>query len=193
MQLPATIHDVSSLPPAPSGPPPWPKGTSDQGRRPLHWLAVISLTASFIAIGIAIGAWVRPLAANDTSRAAPIVAYTDQQIADAKTKVCASYDKVHRALLLSSARNGGSDPTAALAVATSGRQVLDAGSRYLLTKLSEEPATPTELATAVRKLANQYQELVINYLGGLTNSDAELQPALQASDDASSTVERFCK
>jgi hypothetical protein len=174
-------------------PPPWPKGVSDQAARLPRWLAFFSLMASFVAIGIAIGAWVRPLSAHDTSRAAPIATYTDQQIADAKAKVCASYDKVHRALLLSSARNGGSDPTAILTVATSGRQVLDAGSRYLLNKLSEEPAAPSELATAVRKLANQYQELVISYLDGLTNSDAELQSSLQASDDAISTIERLCK
>jgi hypothetical protein len=173
--------------------PPWPNAMPAKAGRAPRWLALISLTTALVAIGVAIGAWVRPLPGNDTSRTPPIVAYTDQQIAEAKAKVCASYDKVHRALVLSSARNGGSDPTAVLAVATSGRQVLDTGSRYLLTKLSEEPATPSELVTAIRKLAAQYQELVIYYLDGLTNSDTELQPALRASDDAITTIERLCK
>ncbi|OBK42055.1 hypothetical protein AWC13_00320 [Mycobacterium kubicae] len=57
----------------------------------------------------------------------------------------------------------------------------------------EEPATPSELAAAVKKLADTYQEMVIGYLDGLTNSDAELQPLLQTSDDATSTIERLCK
>jgi hypothetical protein len=112
---------------------------------------------------------------------------------DAKSKVCAAYEKVHHALVLSSARTGGSDPTAVLGVATSGRQVLDAGSRYLISKLSEEPSTSPELATAIRNYAGAYQELAISYLSGLTNSDAEVQPVLQAADDASATIERLCK
>jgi hypothetical protein len=184
---------VSNLPPAPSVPPPWPTAMSSQaGRRP-RWVALASLVVAFVAMGIAIAALFRPLPENKPHAAAPTPTYTDRQIADAKANVCASYDNVHRALLLSSARNGGNDATAILAVATSGRQVLDVGSRYLLATLSEEPATPSELASAVRKLANQYQELVIKYLDGLTNSDAELQPLLQASDEATSTIERLCK
>jgi hypothetical protein len=71
--------------------------------------------------------------------------------------------------------------------------VLDAGSRYVISKLSEEQATSPELAAAIRSLANAYQELAISYLDGLTNSDAELQPVLQAADDASSAIERLCK
>ena len=50
---------------------------------------------------------------------------------------------------------------------------LDAGSRYLLAKLAEEPATPPDLATAVRNEANAYQEVLIGYLDGLTASDPE--------------------
>jgi hypothetical protein len=119
--------------------------------------------------------------------------FSPQQVTDAMTKICAAYEKVHHSLVLSSARNGGSDPTAVLAIATSGRQVLDAGSRYLITKLSEGQALAPELATAIRNLANTYQELAMSYLNGLTNSDAELQPTLQAADDAVATIEHLCK
>jgi hypothetical protein len=62
-----------------------------------------------------------------------------------------------------------------------------------MTKLAEEQAALPELATAIRNLANAYEELAISYLDGLTNSDAELQPVLQAADDASATIERLCK
>lgn len=150
----------------------------------------VPLAVALVAVGVAVAAWFRPLPDNTP---APASTYTDQQVADAKAEICAAFEKVHRALALSSRRNGGSDPTAILAVATSGRQVLDSGSRYLLTKLSEEPATPSELAEAVRRLANLYQELTISYLDGLTNSDAELKPLLSGSDDAALTIDRLCK
>jgi hypothetical protein len=107
--------------------------------------------------------------------------------------VCTAYQKVQHALDISGARSGGSDPTAILAVATSGRQVLDFGGRYLLAKLAEKPATPTDLADAVRKLANNFQELTLGYLDGLTNSDREQQPILHASDEAALTIQRLCK
>jgi hypothetical protein len=146
-----------------------------------------------LAVCVAIATWYFSSQKDGPAPAPRPPSYTTQQITDAKTKICAAYDKVHHALVLSSARDGGSDPTAVLGVATSGRQVLDAGSRYLMTKLAEEQAALPELATAIRNLANAYEELAISYLDGLTNSDAELQPVLQAADDASATIERLCK
>jgi hypothetical protein len=107
--------------------------------------------------------------------------------------MCAAYQQVRKAGDVAGARNGGTDPTAILAVATSTRQVLEVGSRYLITKLSEEPATPPDLAGAVRKLADAYQELTINYLDGLSNSDSELTPLLRAADEAHATIEKLCK
>jgi hypothetical protein len=178
----------------PTYPPPppaaWPP---PQPRRQSQWLALIALIVALVGVGVAVGAWIRPSPNEKPHTVAAGPSYTDQQVTGAKTKVCAAYEKVHHSLELSSARNGGSDPTATLGVATSGRQVLDAGSRYLITKLSEEQATSTELAAAIRNLANAYQELAISYLAGLTNSDTQLQSVLQAADDASSTIERLCK
>ncbi|MGH3970378.1 MAG: hypothetical protein ACRDTV_20210 [Mycobacterium sp.] len=159
-------------------------------RWPLVTSLAVALLAVGLAIGVAIGAWWLPRA-DDKPAAAPT--YTDQQVAEAKATVCTAFDKVARALDLSSARNGGDDPTAILGVATAGRQVLDFGSRYLLTKLNEQPATPADLADAIRKLANSYQEATIGYLDGLTNSDAALQPTLHASDQAAITINRLCK
>lgn len=181
---------MSTVPPAPSSPPPWSLPSWPEPRQPARWPGYVSLAVALVAVGVAIGAWLRPLP-NSKPIAAPT--YTDQQVSAAKVDVCAAFDKVHHALVLSSGRNGGDDPTAVLAVATSGRQALDSGSRYLSTKLSEEPAAPSELATAVQKLADLYQELAISYLDGLTNSDAELQPLLNGSDDAASTIDRQCK
>lgn len=123
----------------------------------------------------------------------PEPTYSAQQIAEAKATICAAYQKDQQALDLAGARNGGADPTAILAVATGIRQVLEVGSRYLLTKLAEEPATPPDLADEVRKLANLDLDLTINYLNGLANSDPQQQPLLKAADEAALTIQRLCK
>jgi hypothetical protein len=111
-------------------------------------------------------------------------------VADAKAKVCAAYGKVHHAVGLTSGRSS-DDPTTRLVIATSGRQALDVGSGFLLARLTEEPATPSDLAIAVRKLANAFQELAINYLAEV--SDSELDPLLRISDQESLTIENRCK
>ena len=65
--------------------------------------------------------------------------------------------------------------------------------RYLLATLAQEPATPAELAAAVRKQANAFQEILINYLDGIYKSDPGMQPALNAADEATDTIQRLCK
>ena len=150
--------------------------------------AVLSV-ALLVTLGVAIVGWFRPVPAKSP----PAPTYSNQQVVDAKTKVCAAYEQVRKAGDAAGARNGGSDPTSILTVATSTRQVLEVGSRYLMTKLDAEPATPPDLAAAVRKLADVYQEMTVDYLDGLSNSDPELDPLLRAGDEAHSTIEKLCK
>jgi hypothetical protein len=108
--------------------------------------------------------------------------------------VCAAFAKVDHALDLAGARRSNNDdPAMQLAVAVNTRQVLDAGGRYLLTELADEPATPLDLANAVREQANSFQELMVGYLDDLSNSAPEQQPALKASDEATATIRRLCK
>jgi len=178
-------------PSTPSAPPPWlPAGAP---RRPRLWPTVAWLVAVTLVAVIAIVGWLRPLQDHKTS-ASSTPTYTDQQVATAKATLCTAFGYVDHALDLADARStGSSDPTAQLAVATSTRQVLDAGSRYLLAKLAEEPATPPELATAIRKQANAYQDVVIGYLDGLNYSDPILKSAGSASNEATDTIRRLCK
>jgi hypothetical protein len=183
---------MSTLPPTPPAPgrPPWPQVVPS---RPQRWPMFASLVIALLATGLAIGCWLRPMPGTKASPTAPVPSYTDQQVTEAKASVCAAFAKVDHALDISGARKSGDDPAMQLAVAASGRQVLDAGSRYLLTKLAEEPATPPDLATAVRQQANSFQELMIGYLDEISNSAPEQQPALKASDDATATLRRLCK
>jgi hypothetical protein len=107
--------------------------------------------------------------------------------------VCAAFGQVDHSLALAYARIGGNDPTAQLAVATSTQLTLDAGSRYLSATLAEQPATPPDLATAVRTQTNAYQKALIGFLNGLGVSDPSQQPTVKASDDATETLRRLCK
>jgi hypothetical protein len=183
---------MSTLPPTPPapGPAPWPQVAPS---RPRRWPVVASLVIALAAIGLAIGSWFRPLPSAKAPSTPPAPAYTDQQTAAAKATVCAAFAKVDRALDVAGAQHGGEDPTSILAVATSVRQVLEVGSRYLLIKLAEQPATPPDLAKEVREFANSSQELVIGYLDGLTASDADLQPSLHEGDETTLTIRRLCK
>ena len=88
-------------------------------------------------------------------------------------------------------RDHGADPTSTLAAATSARQAFAAGGGYLLTALSDEPATSPDLAGPVRRLAGVFQQLAVNYLAEV--GDAALDPLLRAGDEATLTIQQLCK
>jgi hypothetical protein len=159
--------------------------------RPSRWSTFAALAIALVALAVGLVGWFRPVPHNN--QPPPKVTYTEQQIATAKANVCAAFGQMDKALAVAAAFSGGSDQTSTLAVATSTRQVLDFGNRYLLTKLSQEPATPSDLATAVQKQADAYQRLLIGYLDGLRYGDPELQPATNASVEAEDAVKRLCK
>ncbi len=175
-------------PSTPSAPPPWlPAGAP---RRPRRWPTVAWLVAITLVAVVAIVGWLRPLQDHKPS-ASPT--FTDQEITNAKADVCAAFEKVQHALDLANSHVGSADYATQLAAAALTHETLDAGSRYLLTKLAAEPATPPDLATAVRNVANADQEALIGYLNGLSASDPAMQPALNADDEATATIRRLCK
>jgi hypothetical protein len=175
-------------PSTPSAPPPWlPAGAP---RRPRRWATVAWLAAITLVAVVAIVGWLRPLQDHKPSTSPT---FTDQQVATAKSNMCAAFEKVQHAVDLAKTHVGSTDYTTQLATAALTHVALDASSRYLLTKLAAEPATPTDLATAVRNEANAEQEALIGYLNGLTASDPAMQPALKTDDEATATIRRLCK
>jgi hypothetical protein len=160
--------------------------------RPRPKLTFAIFVISVAALMVAIGAWFRPLR-DSTPAITAAPTYNEQQVDEAKSKVCAAFSQVDHALDIAGARNGGNDQTAVLAVATSTRQVLEVGSRYLSTKLSEEPSLAPDLQEAVQQLAISWQALAVGYLSGLTDLDAGLQPYLRATDEATSRTRQLCK
>jgi hypothetical protein len=145
------------------------------------------IVALGVTLVIAVVGWFRPL--QPKPPAPPT--YNGQQIADAKAKVCAAHEKVHNAIKASSARDRGTDPTAQLVFAINGQQAILAGSEFLRTTLSQQPATPDNLANTVRKLTDIFQELVVDYQNGM--SDSEMESTLRASDDATVAIQEICK
>ncbi|WIM87337.1 hypothetical protein PT015_21215 [Candidatus Mycobacterium wuenschmannii] len=142
---------------------------------------------SLISVGAAVAAWLRPIP-HETLAAPAAPTYTEQQIADAKSKVCAAYQKVRRASDANANRKGGDDPTSQLAVAVNDRQIYVAGSAYLLTVLDDAPAAPGELSAAVRNLARLFQVITLNFLA----SDASA-PERTDADQATASIEGFCR
>jgi hypothetical protein len=149
----------------------------------------------FVAIvlvaGTAIGAALRPLFDEKPASAPPAPTYTQQHIDKAATKVCGAFDEVRRAVNASAGRDQGIDPTAQFLYRLNGRQALLSGSVYLMTTLSEEPAATRDLAAAVRRLAETYQELTVKYVTGVNES--EFEPLRRTADEATATIERLCK
>jgi hypothetical protein len=164
---------------------PWPPVQPPRG--PARWPVVVMFAITLVAVGAAIAAWLRPIPYNK-SATAPAPSYSEQQVADAKSKVCAAIEKVKKANTMNSNRNGGDDPNGQLLIAVNGRQVYIASSQYVLTTLADEPATPAELVAAARRLANLYQVIAMD---GLASDPS--QAARDAASATGTSIDGFCK
>jgi hypothetical protein len=182
---------VSNLPPPSSAQPslpPWPPQGPPVQKRPTKWAAIAALAISVLAIGVAIGSWFRPM---PTNKPAIGPTYTSQEVADAKSKVCTAFDKAHKAIQLTGARDRGQDYATQLASAVNARQALVAGSEYLSTTLSDAPATPPNIAKEIRNLTNVYQLLTVQLLAEAP--DSEINASVSSGDTATSTLENLCR
>jgi hypothetical protein len=156
--------------------------------RPARWPTFAGLAIALIALAVGLVGWFRPVPHTNPPPSKPT--YTDQQTADAKAKACGAVEKFDRAVTVGNSLPRDSDT---LVTAINSRQIFDVFSRHLLATLAEEPATPTDLANAVREEASTLEEVVIAYQDGLSNSDPELKPALDASSAAANTIQQLCK
>jgi hypothetical protein len=162
---------------------PWPPTQPSRGHA--RWPVFVMFAITLVAVAAAVAAWLRP---TPETKSAAGPTFGEQQVAGAKTKVCAAYLKVRRANEANATRNGGDDPNLQLLVAVNERQICVASSAYLLTTLGDEPATPSDLAAAVRKLADEYQVVTLNFLASDTSKQER-----DAADQAWSTIQSLCK
>jgi hypothetical protein len=164
---------------------PWPPSQLPRG--PARWPVVVMFAITLVAVAAAVAAWLRPM--PETNAATPSApTFTEKQVSDAKASTCAAYEKVRRALVANASRTGGDDPTAQLAVAVNARQAYVASSAHLLTVLVDQPATPSDLATAARKLADLFQVLTLDGLAADPNEQGH-----DAADQTLSTIDNLCK
>ena len=98
--------------------------------RPARWPMFVMFLITLVAVGAAVAAWLRPIP-HTTSATPPAPVYSEQQVADAKAKVCAAYEKVLKTSNVNSARTAGDDPNSQLLIAINWRQVFIASSIYL--------------------------------------------------------------
>ncbi len=143
-------------PPAPPGPvAPWPPGAPMLVRRPSRWPSLVAVVIALIALGVGVAGWFRPMSKTDHPSTPPAPTYTEQQIADAKANVCSAYKLSKDEVTLNTHRpNFDGDPVGSVASAALKRFSVYAAGDYLLDRLTAEPATPPDLATTVRSLAN---------------------------------------
>jgi hypothetical protein len=142
---------------------------------------------TLVAVGAAIAAWLRPIPGS-TSATPPAPTYSEQQVADAKSKVCAAYEKVLKTSNVNSARTAGDDPNSQLLIAVNMRQVFVASSLYLSTTLAEQPATPPDLVATVKKLVDLSLVVTLDGLVGDSND-----PGHNAANETGIKIQELCK
>jgi hypothetical protein len=154
-----------------------------------RWVAPAALVIAVIAVGIAIWAVVR--SPGEPARSPGEPAVNAQQSGDAKGRVCAAFDMVRNAVSIQTNSDLGPDPVAREAVAANARLATLGGGEYLLSRL--DPATPPELADAVRSFANKLQEIGMNQLIGVPNTDPTVAALLNEAQAASQKITDLCK
>lgn len=120
--------------------------------------------------------------------------YTAEQQAEAKQKVCAATDLVREGVSRNTnlkPEGGPRDVTGSLAVAANARISLYMGGQYLLSRL--DPATPPELADAVREFANSLVDIGAAATAGAQNSEPDQAARLREADAANATISELCK
>jgi hypothetical protein len=161
-----------------------PSQRREPSRRNLwHWVGPVALAVALVAIGIAVWALVR----QPAGAASP----TSQQIADAKGRACTAFTTVRTAVSVQTHANLGPDPVAIQAVGANGRLAMVAGATYLNAHL--DPATPADLATAIRSFATDLQEIPMNAMAGLPRDDPNQAARLRDGEALSVRIADMCK
>ena len=171
-------------PTAPSGWPPQGPPSSSSGLSRLP--TIIAIVIALIAVAVAIAAWFRPAPKAETPAAKT---YSEQEIADAKKAVCDAYERALNALTANSRQPD--SPNEGLAVIANSRIAIHAAGTYLIAALNEQPAAPEELAAPVKSLADQYQRMVLDQIGGADR--ATLDAEYQNADSLTSKISKVCQ
>ena len=147
-----------------------------------RWAALAALLISVVAIVVSIWALV-----NESSRASAGILLPG----DPKTRVCAAFDTVSKAVPLQTNIEMGPDPVARSAVSANARLALFGGGQYLVNQL--DPATPKELADPVRSFANELRDIGMNALANVQSSDPDQAFRMAKGDTARLQIAELCE
>jgi hypothetical protein len=161
-----------------------------------RWLAPAALVVAVVAVALAIWALVRPTEESAASAQQATVApqaptETGQPSDAAKANACTAFDTVSKAVSMQTNADLGPDPVAKEAVAANARLATLGGGEYLLSRLT--PDTPGDVADAIRAFANNLQEIGMNQLVGVPNTDAALAKRLSDAEAANKQIAELCK
>ena len=117
--------------------------------------------------------------------------YTEQQIADAKTRACKAFELVDKGVTLQTNGEASSDPAMAKAQGANARLATISGGWYLKARL--DPATPSELAAAVQHLSDVLLDLGASYEAGLRDDDASQAALKNETNSTFVRVTELCK
>jgi hypothetical protein len=148
-------------------------------------LALLALGLAVIAAAIAIWALVRAPQSNTAPAA------TSQQTADAKGRACTAFNTVRQAVSLETHADLGTDPVAVQAVAANARLAMTAGASYLRDRL--DPATPADVAAALRSFARGLEDISMYAQAGVANTDPAQAARLHDAEAADARIAELCR
>jgi hypothetical protein len=147
-----------------------------------RWIAPAALVIALVAAGVAGWALLRPTPPS----ASPAPAA--QQTGDPKTNTCAAYRTVSTAVSLQTHADAG---TEVQGVAANARLAMSSGATFLLAHLN--PGTPADLADAIRTFATGLQDISMNALAGMPNTDPAQAGRLRDTEAVNTRIAQLCK
>ncbi len=163
--------------------------TSHRGpRSSAGWVGPAALVVALVAAGLSGWAVLRPVPQSEQSPPSAATAAAKPQSGEEKTSACEAYRTVSSAVSLQTHAAPG---TEVQGVAANARLAMSGGATYLLAHLS--PATPADLADAIRSFATGLQDISMNALAGVPNSEPKQAERLANAEAANSRIAELCK
>lgn len=162
----------------------------DSGSSGGRILLIVTLVVAVVAL--ALSGWLLFRLTQEGTPDSPN--YSGAQRTDAKQKLCAATDLVRKGVSLNTnlqPPGGPEDVTGTLAVAANARISLYDGGQYLLART--DPATPPELADAVKQFANLLMDIGAGATSGQQNTEPEQAARLKEADALNGRITELCK
>lgn len=153
------------------------------------WLAPAALVIAVVAVLLAGWALLKPVSGAPDVEAG--FANSKQGDGDAKTVACDAYSTVSAAVSKQTHAEVGNDPASIEAVAANSRLAMAGGAQYLLTRTTAD--TPAELANAIGEFAGSLQNIAINALAGIPNTDPIQAEQLSTAEESNRKIAELCQ